>query len=209
MRLKKLSILDTVCLYDDYYYGKGVKTLPDGSKYEGVWRRRKDDIISKWKIKGYDKNGKIALSGKINKQIVREALTWTYTQDSYDIKDFNNTFWFFKKLSLKDGAASLAEYTAETISNYDFYLVNAAWNKNLHFLISGGGRKNNFLFNRIKKKIIKSVKLIDNLGIDGDFIESQAFAYLAIRSYLKLPISFPETTGVSKPSTGGIIIKNI
>ena len=45
-------------------------------------------------------------------------------------------------------------------------------------------------------------------GIDGEFIESQAFAYLAIRSYLKLPISFPETTGVKKPCTGGNIIKN-
>ena len=45
-------------------------------------------------------------------------------------------------------------------------------------------------------------------GIDGDFIESQAFAFLAIRSYLKLPISFPTTTGCTEPSTGGIISKN-
>ena len=47
-----------------------------------------------------------------------------------------------------------------------------------------------------------------NMEVDGDFVESQAFAYLAIRSYLKLPISFPETTYVNKPCTGGIIIKN-
>ena len=52
-----------------------------------------------------------------------------------------------------------------------------------------------------------SIKLIDELGIDGDFVESQAFAYLAIRSYLKLPISFPKTTGCNKPCTGGVIIK--
>ena len=52
------------------------------------------------------------------------------------------------------------------------------------------------------------IKLIDTIGIDGDFIESKAFAYLAIRSYLKLPISFPDTTGVSKPCTGGVIIKH-
>ena len=49
--------------------------------------------------------------------------------------------------------------------------------------------------------------VIDN-WIDGDFVESQAFAYLAIRSYLKLPISYPETTGVNKPSTGGVVVKN-
>ena len=168
-----------------------------------------DRWIREYSAKLYDKNGKIALSGKINKQIVRNALTWTYTQDSYDIKDFNDAFGYFEKLSLKDGAASLAEYTAETILHYlDFIFKNNIWNKNLHFLISGGGRKNNFLINRIKKKIKKSVKLIDDLGINGDFIESQAFAYLAIRSYLKLPISFPETTGVGKPCTGGVIIKN-
>ena len=49
---------------------------------------------------------------------------------------------------------------------------------------------------------------IDDLGIDVDFIESQAFAYLAIRSYLKLPISFPGTTGCVKPCTGGVLVKN-
>ena len=53
-----------------------------------------------------------------------------------------------------------------------------------------------------------SFKLIDDYGIDGDFVESQAFAYLAIRSYLNLPISFPETTGVREPCLGGIITKN-
>ena len=52
------------------------------------------------------------------------------------------------------------------------------------------------------------MKLIDEYNIDGDFIESQAFAYLAIRSYLNLPISFPQTTGCKKPCTGGVIIKN-
>jgi len=49
---------------------------------------------------------------------------------------------------------------------------------------------------------------IDDYGIDGDFIESQAFAFLAIRSFLKLPISFPETTGCLIPCSGGEYIKN-
>ena len=46
------------------------------------------------------------------------------------------------------------------------------------------------------------------ISIDGDFIESQAFAYLAIRSYLDLPISFPKTTNVKNPTTGGVLVKN-
>ena len=49
--------------------------------------------------------------------------------------------------------------------------------------------------------------MIDDYKINGDFIESQAFAFLAIRSLLNLPISFPETTGCSKPCVGGEFIK--
>ena len=50
--------------------------------------------------------------------------------------------------------------------------------------------------------------MIDNLGIDGDFVESQAFGFLAIRSYKKLPITFPSTTNCKKPCTGGKIVEN-
>ena len=50
--------------------------------------------------------------------------------------------------------------------------------------------------------------LIDDYKIDGDFIESQAFGYLAIRSFLKKKISFPKTTNVKKPCSGGVLIKN-
>ena len=56
-------------------------------------------------------------------------------------------------------------------------------------------------------EILIDLKLIDEYKVDGDFVESQAFAYLAIRTFLKLPISFPETTGCQKPTTGGKIIK--
>ena len=49
--------------------------------------------------------------------------------------------------------------------------------------------------------------MIDEFGIDGDFVESQAFAYLAVRSYLKLPISFPNTTGCLNSCTGAAIVE--
>ena len=66
------------------------------------------------------------------------------------------------------------------------------------------------LVNAIKKKLPKNINLnlIDNHKMNGDFIESQAFAYLAIRSYLKNVISFPKTTNVKRSCTGGILIKN-
>jgi len=79
-------------------------------------------------------------------------------------------------------------------------------------LICGGGRKNNFLIDCIKQELFnqKNIKIdiIDNYNFNGDFIESQAFAYLAIRSYLNLPISFPGTTGCKNKVTGGVLAKN-
>ena len=56
--------------------------------------------------------------------------------------------------------------------------------------------------------ITEAVADLNSLGVDGGFIESQAFGYLAIRSYLKFPISFPETTGCKEQCSGGVIAKN-
>ena len=64
------------------------------------------------------------------------------------------------------------------------------------------------MLNSIQNKINNKIFQIDNLDIDGGFIESQAFGYLAIRSYLKLPISFPETTGCKEACSGGVFVKN-
>jgi len=171
-----------------------------------------DEWIRKKTTMSYDKKGKIASQGNINKEIIRKLLKAHPFKKSYDIKDFNLTL--LNKLSLEDGAATLTEYTAISLidSILDF-LEDAQWYKTINILLCGGGRKNNFLVSRIKKKIVNSktnrlAKLIDCLSIDGDFVESQAFSYLAIRSYLGLPISFPNTTGCKKPTIGGVLVKN-
>jgi anhydro-N-acetylmuramic acid kinase len=52
------------------------------------------------------------------------------------------------------------------------------------------------------------LSLIDDYKINGDFVESQAFAYIAIRSYLKKNISFSKTTNVKKACSGGVLIEN-
>jgi len=163
-----------------------------------------DQWIRKKSKKNFDKDGKIAKSGKISEGRLKEALQnyKVIKKNSLDIKDFNLSF--VNGLSLKDGAATLTEYTAQVLANHlMFHALD-----NVKIILCGGGRKNKFLIKKIKKKIPFRVLLIDDYGINGDFIESQAFAYLAIRSYLKLPISFPETTGCSKPCSGGVIIKN-
>ena len=68
-------------------------------------------------------------------------------------------------------------------------------------------KKDRFIISLIED--VKSSQSDDPIwNLNGDFIESQAFAYIAVRSFLKLPISFPETTGCKKPCTGGVIAKN-
>ena len=80
--------------------------------------------------------------------------------------------------------------------------------KNCKIIVCGGGRKNKYLIRFISKLTVQNITNVDKLGFDGNYIESQAFAYLAIRSYLKLPISFPNTTRCKSPTTGGVMNKN-
>ena len=153
--------------------------------------------------KRYDVDGKIAQSGKINDKILFKALDkWQHKNDavSYDIKDFDLSF--VRGLSLEDGAATLTEYTSEILYNYLNLSVLSGDNI---IIVSGGGRKNKFLINSIEKKTKRVIKLIDDFGINGDFIESQAFAYLAVRSMRGLPFTWKNTTGVKNPTSGGLL----
>jgi len=169
-------------------------------------------LIDRWirlnTKKKFDKDGSIARSGKIDKYILKKQIDLFNNSEiikkkSFDIKDF---FSFLgedqeikKSLTIENGAATFTAITSEILSKN-------LKNKNIY--VCGGGRKNKFLIESIEKKIEKKIKLIDEIGIDGDFIESQAFAYLAIRTILGLPITFPSTTGCKKPTIGGIVIKN-
>ena len=160
-------------------------------------------LIDKWiRLKSkekYDEKGSIPRSGTIDKFILNQSLDNFYNNEiskkkSFDTNDFDLSF--ARGLNLENGAATLTEFTADICSK-----KIASGN----IYVSGGGRKNSFLIERLEKKTNSEITLIDEMGIDGDFIESQAFAYLAVRSFLKLPISFPETTGCSEPCSGGKI----
>jgi len=172
-----------------------------------------DSWIRKNSEKQYDSDGLIAQSGKKNETIFRQFIeSSSKLKDkerlSLDTKDFDLTF--AKGLSLKDGAATITEVTVRLIAASFLSLLGNVKDKLWKIVVCGGGRKNKFLMKRLRENVYKNIILqpIDDYGVDGDFIESQAFAYLAIRSYLNLPISFPKTTGVSKPCSGGEIIEN-
>ncbi len=172
-----------------------------------------DEWIRKNTKKKFDKNGEIANAGKVDKLILNQALdnfenSFVKKRLSFDTKDFS--LGFVRGLNLEDGTATLTEYTGKVIVTNLLNFLSKDKAKNWRILICGGGRKNKTLIESMKKEIVKnfSIQLIDDYGVDGDYVESQAFAYIAIRSFLKLPITFPGTTGCKKPCSGGIITKN-
>ena len=172
-----------------------------------------DEWVRKNAGKKYDKDGSIAKLGKINAAILNQALDnneslITKNILSYDAKDFDLNF--VRGLSLEDGAATITEFTGSVLGEGILNFFKKLGNKPKKILVCGGGRKNLTLIQSIKEKLVEksSIENIDKYGLDGDFIESQAFAYLAIRSFLKLPISFPKTTGCKEPSTGGVLVQN-
>ena len=162
--------------------------------------------------KKFDKDGLLASSGKLNEIIYEQAQELYFNRinkkkNSYDINDFDVSF--ARGLSLEDGAATLTVFTGNIIAEA---LSSISIKENFfdNVLICGGGRKNKILLESISNNISSKIKirLIDELEIDGDFVESQAFGYLAIRSYINLPITFPNTTNCKKPSLGGEIIED-
>ena len=107
-----------------------------------------------------------------------------------------------KKLKIKDGAATLNYFVADTLLKAIDYLPGDPD----VCILSGGGRHNKFLVELINKKIKKSkILLCENYKWNGDSIEAYAFAYLSVRMLLNLPITFSKTTGVKKPLAGGQI----
>jgi len=171
-----------------------------------------DDWIRKNSKNNFDKNGLIAKSGKIDQLILKQAIDNCKINPfgkSLDVKDFDISF--AKGLTLEDGCATITNFTAYLIAKGIEY-ANGSNNKPIKYLICGGGRKNNFLIQNIKDYLLhkKNISLtsIDNYNFNGDYVESQAFGYLAIRSFLKLPISYPKTTGCMTPTVGGKLAKN-
>ena len=154
----------------------------------------------------------ISKSGKTDKIILNQAIenfdSIKNNNLSFDVKDFNLNF--IRGLSLKDGISTLTDFTATIIYQSIINSINLEKDKELNVLVCGGGRKNLTLLNCIKSKLPFKMKLslIDDYKINGDFVESQAFAYLAIRSYLNKMISFPKTTNVKKSCSGGVLSEN-
>jgi anhydro-N-acetylmuramic acid kinase len=171
-----------------------------------------DNWVRKNSKYNFDENGSIAKSGKINQLILNQSIE-NFKIDSFDksldVKEFDISF--ARGLSLEDGCATITNFTAYLIAK-GIEHANGSNNKSIKYIVCGGGRKNSFLIqsieNYLKNKKNISLSSIDEYNLDGDYVESQAFGYLAIRSFLNLPISYPKTTGCVTPTTGGKLVEN-
>jgi len=164
-------------------------------------------LLDQWvrtnsKNEDFDKEGRISEKGEVNTLIQEDFLNhYNYhnKKKSLDITDFNISQ--FRGIKLEDGAATLVSITANLIADF----INNIKEKKNKVILAGGGRKNKTLIKFLSKLLNTNVESIDKYNLDGDFIESQAFAYLAIRSLEKKYLSLPTTTGVSKAVSGGVV----
>lgn len=151
----------------------------------------------------YDEGGHIAKQGHCNQKQVDTWLQHPYFSKSYPKSLDRGTFAFvldeLKNDTVSDGARTLCAFTAACVHKG----LSLCPNPPLTLWLTGGGRHNRTIVKALQGAI--SIHNIDELGIDGDHLEAQAFAFLAVRSLKNLPLSFPTTTGVPRPLSGGIL----
>ncbi len=102
--------------------------------------------------------------------------------------------------STEDGAATLTAITVAAVVRALDLLPRqpASW------IVAGGGTRNPTLMRMLVERLAPAgVETALEVGWSADALEAQAFAYLAVRALKRLPITFPATTGVPQPLTGG------
>ena len=168
-----------------------------------------DDFMSSALNKNYDKDGALASKGAPIREEVVKFLKFDFFKKLPPKSLDRQTFIYFyeelvkKNYSVNDIMATLAELTVETIA----ISLELLPKKVQKIIISGGGYRNINLVNRLRDRLKIKIFNEKQLGINFDYIEAELIAYLSARSIYNLPITFPTTTGVSKPSSGGNLYK--
>jgi len=153
----------------------------------------------------YDAGGGFASVGRVDAGVLAGLLAHPYFQasppKSLDRYDF--PLDPLDRLQLEDAAATLVAFTAEAV-RLGVELMAAAPRE---VVVTGGGRLNPQIMKALAERLPMPVRAAEDLGWRGDSIEAEAIAYLAARTANGLPISFPKTTGVAAPITGGRIVR--
>ena len=162
-------------------------------------------LIDDWVLRGTgrrcDEDGVLAARGTVSDAALAALLDHPYfsrpAPKSLDRDAFDPSP--VRALSLEDGAATLTAFTVATVAAALPLLPEAPQ----RWLVTGGGRLNPTLMAGLAQALGTPVESVDSVGWSGDALEAQAFAYLAVRSRLNLPLTLPTTTGVSYPISGG------
>jgi anhydro-N-acetylmuramic acid kinase len=165
-----------------------------------------DDLMLRTLRQPYDCEGRTAAKGAVDVAWVVQAMQHPFfalpPPKSLDRNDFASLK--LNTTSPADGAATLTAFTAAAIAQVEPLLPKQpkSW------IICGGGARNLTLLNMLHERLAPAtVETAEGLGWSGDAIEAQAFGFLAARGMKGLPLSYPATTGVPIPMTGGVIAR--
>ena len=160
-----------------------------------------DDWMHRHSGRPVDEDGAFAATGKVNDAALTKMLANPFFErippKSLDRMDFG--MGAVEQLSPADGAATLTAFTAASLARAREHFPDPA----ATWIVSGGGRHNKTLMAMLRARVNAPVISAEDAGWDGDALEAQGFAYLAMRAKLGLPLSLPTTTGVQQPIAGG------
>jgi anhydro-N-acetylmuramic acid kinase len=164
-----------------------------------------DDWVRRHTGQAADIGGALAGTGQVSASHVARFLAAPYFARTPPKSLDRDAFAAFvpQDLGAADGAATLTEMTAAAVAAARDHFPRPA----REFLVCGGGRHNPAMTAALARRLGVKVRPVEAVGWDGDALEAQAFAYLAIRSIKGLPLSLPTTTGVPRPMTGGTLFR--
>lgn len=169
-----------------------------------------NDLCLKAFNKDFDDTGTIAASGKVDNALLEKWAHNNFFTQAYPKALDRNHFDFTTDYLIPpaDLLATMVEFTAYSIKKAVELLPSGSGGPNLNQIIaSGGGVHNKYLLARIGALTGVNVVTSEHYHLPADYLEAYAFGYLAILSKLGLPISFPNTTGVARPTSGGVLIR--
>jgi len=151
----------------------------------------------------FDADGALARAGHVHDRVLAAYLSHPYfrVRGPKSLDRFDFSLDRVAPLSLEDASATLTAFAAEAVARG----IKACSEIPLRVVVCGGGRRNPALMDAIRARVSLPVLTAEEVDWRGDSIEAEAFAYLGARAMLGLPISFPGTTGVPAPMTGGRI----
>ncbi len=154
-----------------------------------------------------DFNGKLAEQGKIDSRLLERLLKEPYLQiyppKTVDKNQFAELYKHVEGSTITDGAATLTAFVAHSIERSRKFIKEQPQS----WILIGGGIHNPTLVRHIKALLPEKTQTATELGWENETLNAQCYAFLAVRSLMNLPISFPQTSGVKEPVTGGRIFQ--